>query len=764
MGTDHESTEAVRTATRHLVDELRARRLRGEGRIAGIRAAVEQAALRLTGAASARLVLDGNVQPPQPDETGRPAGFTALSVLLPPGLERAGALEVIGLEAPPSDDARAGLELLVCAAGALLDGSSDFEDPEVDPVPLGASDGRLATIAGSEGFYRVLAETLPGGIVIFDYGDRITWASRKAHELFLCGTGTGLEGCCVPDLVAPESRAFVAERRRLLHEEGRPTEPGEVLLLRGDGSTFWGLVSSAPLFEAGGRVQGGVAVVLDVTQRRQAEEALRHREWFLDRMFRANPDAMYVFDLDDQRIVFANRDLGALAGYSREETEALGSDLLPAILHPDDLALYDRRSSRYDERPHEEVHETLFRVRHKDGTWRWLLGRGIVFDETADGRATQVLAVVKDVTAQKETEDSLRDSETFHRTLADTVPVGIAMTDGEERITWSSPAFRELVGVGGEVDVAGSLVTDWIVTGFEGLTVEHRRAPRTPSCLTRPREVRLRRRDGSVLWADLVSAPLFRPGGDFSGAILAVQDTSELRSVNGTLKKAAERLQLLSRRIVEVQEEERRHLARELHDEIGQSLAAILFRMEALLRSPDMVHGEVLAETAEIADRTMRSVRDLSLDLHPSLLDEAGLADTLRWYIDRQVRGPGLAVELEACPSLASLPADLRIACFRIAQSALTNVVRHAKARTVRVEVRTRDGVLELVVHDDGAGFDVAATLPHVSSGTSLGLLAMRERAELLDGAITFESGAGRGTTVTARFPLREPANEEGAA
>jgi two-component system sensor histidine kinase UhpB len=121
-------------------------------------------------------------------------------------------------------------------------------------------------------------------------------------------------------------------------------------------------------------------------------------------------------------------------------------------------------------------------------------------------------------------------------------------------------------------------------------------------------------------------------------------------------------------------------------------------------------------------------------------------------------------VELRVCPALQELPADLRNACFRIAQSALTNVVRHANARRVLVEIGTGDGALELVVRDDGAGFDPSSTLTHASSGTSLGILGMQERAELMDGTISFESAPGQGTTVRARFTLPGSAGEGSAA
>ena len=231
----------------------------------------------------------------------------------------------------------------------------------------------------------------------------------------------------------------------------------------------------------------------------------------------------------------------------------------------------------------------------------------------------------------------------------------------------------------------------------------------------------------------------------------------------GELLSGRRRLQTLSKKLVDVQETERRHFARELHDEIGQSLTAILYRLEAAKRAPDSSANRILEETVEITDRAIQSVRDLALDLRPSLLDTAGLEDTLRWYIDRQVRSDSLDVGLSVSPDAAELPLDVRTACFRVAQEALTNVVRHAHARHARVELRRCPMKVELSVWDDGRGFNPDEARKRARNGQSLGILGMQERAELLGGKVAFDSGPGRGTTVRAVLPLSDVAEADAA-
>lgn len=616
-------------------------------------------------------------------------------------------------------------------------------------------------LARSESFYRTLVETLPGGVAILDTEDRVTWASRRFLELFGASGEARVLGSPFADRIAPESRREVADRRRRLREQLQPAPPAELRFLRLDGSAFPGVGSSSPLLEGAGRLAGSVVAVLDASEKERTAEALRRREKFLEKVFRATPDAMYVFDLGERRIVFANRGLAALVGWPETEADAMGAAFLEEILHPDDLALYEQRVARYEHLSDEDAVETRFRARHRDGSWRRFQARGVVFERGPGGRPRQVLAVVKDVTVSEKAEETLRESETFHRALTETVPVGLVAVDDEGRIAWASPAFRELLGAPEEEPLAGTLLSDRVSSGSEPVFREQRRAPREAAGSVRRREGRLLRLDGTELAVDVASAPLFTADGRFRGAIVAARDVTERNAAAVALRLSAERLQQLSRRVIEVQEEERRHIARELHDEIGQALSAIYFRMQALLKLADPLPREVLAETAEIADRTIRSVRDLSLDLHPPLLEESGLAETLRWYVDRQVQGPGLEVEVVVCPALGPLPSELASACFRVAQSALTNVVRHANASRVRVEVGVRDANLELVVGDDGVGFDPGTTLPRATSGRSLGVRAMRERAELLGGTVTFSSAPGAGTTVTARFPLPVPDADE---
>ena len=214
-------------------------------------------------------------------------------------------------------------------------------------------------------------------------------------------------------------------------------------------------------------------------------------------------------------------------------------------------------------------------------------------------------------------------------------------------------------------------------------------------------------------------------------------------------------MRTLSRQLLKAQEEERRRIARELHDEIGQSLTAVRINLQRAMTSPDPSStSSYLRESDELIDQVLQQVRHISLDLRPSMLDDLGLVASVRWQLDRTARLAGFVGHFTANPPEIRLPPEMETECFRIAQEALTNVVRHAGARQVDVALSRHGERLDLIVHDDGAGFDVAAAHRHAARGGSLGLLGMQERAALLGGRITIEAGPGLGTKVHLRVPL----------
>ncbi len=226
-----------------------------------------------------------------------------------------------------------------------------------------------------------------------------------------------------------------------------------------------------------------------------------------------------------------------------------------------------------------------------------------------------------------------------------------------------------------------------------------------------------------------------------------------LERLNRELEVSHERMRALSRRLFEVQEEERRRLARDLHDDVGQALTALKIQLESRARVEDCV---------DTVQHTLERVRQLSLSLRPPQLDDLGLAAALRSHLDRQARVAGLHAHFEAEDAPQELAPDTETACFRVAQEAINNVLRHARARNLWLRLFTAGGRLAISVRDDGRGFDLDAARQRTANGASLGLVGMEERMALAGGSFELRSAPGQGTVLLATFPLA-PASKERA-
>jgi signal transduction histidine kinase len=208
---------------------------------------------------------------------------------------------------------------------------------------------------------------------------------------------------------------------------------------------------------------------------------------------------------------------------------------------------------------------------------------------------------------------------------------------------------------------------------------------------------------------------------------------------------------LLSQRILEAREDERRQIARGLHDDLGQTLTALRLNLQRLSPRDD---ASLVEESVTLVDDSLARVRALSVELRPSVLDDLGLGAAVEWYAKRSAERVGYTVVVDNGLDAARLPESIETAGFRIIQQALTNIARHANARRVMITLVRDPHELELTVNDDGSGFDVAAARARAEAGESLGLLDMREMASLAGGTLSLTSSVGRGATVRARFPI----------
>jgi signal transduction histidine kinase len=204
------------------------------------------------------------------------------------------------------------------------------------------------------------------------------------------------------------------------------------------------------------------------------------------------------------------------------------------------------------------------------------------------------------------------------------------------------------------------------------------------------------------------------------------------------------------------QEKERRLIARELHDEFGQELSTVQLGLQGIARVVKESNTQAkLSDVMGTIEQVLEQMRNLSRGLRPSVLDDFGLVAALEWFVEQQIKFAGLETEIIADELEVRLPEEVETVCFRVAQEAITNVLRHGRATRVVIEIHLRDKKLELMIHDNGVGFDLPDAMKNVTKGNSLGLLNMHERVELIGGQLQIITAPGQGTRVRAQIPLK---------
>lgn len=436
-------------------------------------------------------------------------------------------------------------------------------------------------------------------------------------------------------------------------------------------------------------------------------------------------------------IIFVNQAICGMSGYSRAE---LLSMHITALADPADAAAIQR----VQQIAIGEYLNFQSRIRHKSG--------GSVHVEVSAHRLDNrnLLVMFNDVSARMVAEQRFAEERNFVFHALDTLPGVFYVFNAEGRFLRWNRQMEEITGY--DMEEMGRIRSADIVPPDR--RVSHRETVREIlNGMGVEGEAELYCKDGRRIPYYYV-ARHFEWQGQHCVVGMGV-DITDRKEAERRAQTYLEEMQQLSARILETQEEERRSLARELHDELGQGLTAALLGLKDLAHQtdPHALASQIKA-TSAIMTGLAQEVRALSLNLRPSVLDDLGLAPAVRWYIRERVESAGLKTVLSIEKSLPRLSAIRETACFRVLQSALTNVLRHANAQEVQVGLHHVDGNLVLEIRDNGRGFKLKAARQTALRGKSLGLLGMEERVRLAGGRFAISSIPGRGTQIRVELPV----------
>jgi two-component system sensor histidine kinase UhpB len=369
-------------------------------------------------------------------------------------------------------------------------------------------------------------------------------------------------------------------------------------------------------------------------------------------------------------------------------------------------------------------------------------------------RVTRVVGALKDITERKQIAMALRTFRARFQAVVQAAPMAVIVLSPDGVIQLWNPAAEQIFGWKAD-EVLGQVLP--MVLPDQQDEVRAFLAQVSAGETITGQVVRQRRRNDTPIDLLVVAAPLYESAGAVSSVLALMLDLTEIEA----LRANRERLQTLSHHLLNAQESERRRVAQVLHDEIGQTLTALRLALDAARDETDMANRVYALDEGEaIVDRLLQQVRTLARDLRPSVLDDFGLVAALRSYLDRQAERGGftrsLSIEGSRAAQLESarLPGAVEIACFRVTQEALTNVLRHSQADQVRITLRAEEDILTMQISDNGAGFDLETARKRGAAGDSMGLLGMEEQVTLAGGVFAITTAPGTGTRIELRFPL----------
>ena len=591
-----------------------------------------------------------------------------------------------------------------------------------------------------------LVETSPDGVLVVE-NDRVTFANRAAADAFGRADASHVVQQSLGDLLGADNAGAV--RAHVEQRQADPTIlPLDIRITRPDGTVRDVAVAGVSLDDAG---RGAHLIIRDVTDQRVAERALRESEERLALAVAGAQEGVWDWNLETNAVVYSAR-WKQMLGYADEEIEPHLS-AWERLAHPEDTARADRA--------HESVasgdtatYEAEFRLRHKAGHYVHVLSRGYPVRREPGGPVVRIVGTHLDLTERKRAEATLRENEERLKLAFAGAQEGVWDWNLETGAVVYSSRWKEMLGYADDEIVPH-------VSAWEALLhpddIERARQVNESvvrGASTYEGEFRLRHKDGHYVQVLSRGYPVRRdPGGPVVRIVGTHFDLTERK------RAEAERARTeYLKRLVFAQEDERRRIAREMHDQFGEQLTALAVGIRALKESavdhPDMQPQIDAIES--VAQRLDRDVDQLVWELRPTALDDLGLRAALANYIQDWSNRVGVCAKLHTSGLMDDrLPPDSETALYRIAQEALTNVAKHARAANVDIILERRADSVLLIVEDDGVGFDAALA----GGGQGFGLLGMQERAGLVGATLEIESTPGHGTTVLVRMTAGAPAD-----
>lgn len=484
------------------------------------------------------------------------------------------------------------------------------------------------------------------------------------------------------------------------------------------------------------------------------EQALSHQRRFWEQLLDTIPVPVFHKDADGCYRGCNDAFAGQILGLPKERIVGCSLYDLPDCIPHQLAAVYHRQDQALIEQQGTQTYEA--QVRCADGHIRDFLFTKAVYCQ-ADGKVAGLVGVMLDITARKQTEAALIESEARYRRLFEDAVLGIFQSTLDGRLLSVNPSMARIFGYKSPADLMRSV--DDVASDLYETPAERQKMIahliRSPMPVTR--EIRYRRRDSSIFVGNLHAWKVKDDNDHILYIEGFVEDISVRKEIEESLKESESRLRYLSSQLLAAQENERRRISLEIHDDMGQNLAVLKLKLQSMSAKLRKDQPKLKRECRRVLgdiDKIIAKARHLAHDLSPSIIDDLKLCGTLRSMAADFRRLAGIRIELSMDDIDDLFDREAQIVLYRICQEALNNIVRHARAETVRITVRYRDGDVRFHIEDDGGGFNPQVVWRGSPNRCGMGLAAMAERARMLGGSLAIDSAGARGTRIMLVVPV----------
>ena len=580
--------------------------------------------------------------------------------------------------------------------------------------------------------------------------------------------------------LCPDDPERLSTARKIINRitAGESIKDVELQLQRSDDRLKWISLSTEPVKNANGDIAKIRAVAIDISDRKLAEKARRSQRDNLMNILDSMADGVYIIN-QEYEIEYANppliKEFGPFAGKKCYNYLANRENVCPYCKNKDVFAgktVHWQWFSPKNKKTYDLMDTPL---KNPDGSiWKLEIFRDIteykrVEKELVKARDELEQRVAKR-TAELEkinerlrrqivdcelAESALRDSEQKYSTLVEDALIGVYIIQNG-KIVFANDKFAETYGYP-KAELIGIESLQLVHPEDRPLVREMRtkrlRGEKVPS----EYEVRGLKKNGETIWVMRSYSLINYDGKPAISGI--VSDMTKRRKAEEALRKSDRELRILSNQLLSTEEKERKRIARELHDGIGQALSAIKFRIENSLRElrskVDPSEIKSLETVIPLTQKTIEEVRRIVKDLRPSILDDLGILATITWFC-REFQKVYASIQIMSHIHIEEndIPAPLKTVIYRILQEALNNIAKHSQASFVQLDLRKTDKRIELEIDDNGIGFDLNKVMALKPSRRGFGLASMRERAELSEAAFDLDSKLGQGTTIRVTWSI----------